>query len=730
MALEPANLQEALRQAMERINAMEQQQLQHAAQLQQAAAAAQAAQGAAQQAQQQFQQAQQGAAAGAAGAVPAGGGQPTPGSLPGTSGDGGIASFANRYTPEAFMGEEVAWAEWSRVFRSWIGRFFQGRMHINLEIVEVLRDDSMKLADLNLEAASSDILAALEQQGRELYHVLIMFVRGKAQRLVLNAGEGEGFEAWRLLIRRFRPTSVATTVGRLIEVLGTSFEGSLADGLAELERRVVLWERDAGEVMSDSLKIGIVVKSMQAGSYREHLLLSAGRSRTWGAFVKEVEAIDLAMRNNLSGSAPMDLDSFQPGQFNGKCSFCGVQGHKQADCRKKAAAKKGGGGGHDGHHGAGAGGGKGAKGGGNKVCSFCGKTGHLVATCWKKDSSGGKGKGKGGSGGKGKGKGKGKSKGKFGGKGKGFCEVDGSTDGGWWADDGTWVQGEWWPDDSWSAWTWDQAAPPAGQAPVAGAPKLAELAELGGDFGLCALDSSQFFAHYMKSHSCHGYEEQQEFDRTISTISCMRVKQQQVCELPLESLGAGERDDRAHRALRFGVDTAACTTVVPSAHPAVRGYRTHVDARVGTLYSTAGKTTIADEGQKMLVESSKQGTSLIRSRVADVRRALLSVKDMTNNGHFVVFGPDCAFAHKPKTGRTTHFESTTTGWDHTVMVEPPNAANNIMNEMIATKSAERAEAHEALETQEPKWPSMPAVIEQALGVHTSRSGFHWPGARL
>ena len=60
----------------------------------------------------------------------------------------------------------------------------------------------------------------LPKQPKESHHTTVTPMRGEAQKLVMNAGEGEDFEAWRLLVRRRKPTSVLT------EVLSRGFEGT------------------------------------------------------------------------------------------------------------------------------------------------------------------------------------------------------------------------------------------------------------------------------------------------------------------------------------------------------------------------------------------------------------------------------------------------------------------------------------------------------------------------
>ena len=149
------------------------------------------------------------------------------------------------------------------------------------------------------------------------------------------------------------------------------------------------------------------------------------------------------------------------------------------------------------------------------------------------------------------------------------------------------------------------------------------------------------------------------------------------------------------RTLRFGMDTVVCTTVVMSGHPAARGIVVHTDEKVRTICSTAGKTAIKGEGQRYLVAKGDEGPQFLRTRKADVRRAFLSMKNMSHTGHHVVLGPDCALAHKPKAGRTTHFVSTSTGWDHTVVLETPNVANKVLQDVIATKQVEKTSSQDA-----------------------------------
>ena len=68
----------------------------------------------------------------------------------------------------------------------------------------------------------------------ELYHVLIMLTRRRAQRLVLKTAEPEGLVAYRILLRRYEPVSTVTTVSKLVDLLATTFSGDLMDSFIDL----------------------------------------------------------------------------------------------------------------------------------------------------------------------------------------------------------------------------------------------------------------------------------------------------------------------------------------------------------------------------------------------------------------------------------------------------------------------------------------------------------------
>ena len=101
-----------------------------------------------------------------------------------------------------------------------------------------------------------------------------------------------------------------------------------------------------------------------------------------------------------------------------------------------------------------------------------------------------------------------------------------------------------------------------------------------------------------------------------------------------------DRLDPLQRSITFGIDTAACKTVVPTNHPATRGYLVHKDSLLGCAYSTAGRDKVYDQGKRILCTLDETGEPMaIESRKVDCRRPLMAVTEMTDCGGWVCFQP-------------------------------------------------------------------------------------------
>ena len=168
----------------------------------------------------------------------------------------GFGAFEARYQPENFTGEDTGWRDWSRVFRTGAGRFQRGRVQEIIRSVEARPGDEATVAelDLRLEEWAS---AELKSVATDFCHALILFCKGKALKIVLTNNEGEGFEVWRALVSKYQPTSKASVVGKLAEILRTPFDGDLLDALTTFREE----DHDlrGSETISGSLKICCVI---------------------------------------------------------------------------------------------------------------------------------------------------------------------------------------------------------------------------------------------------------------------------------------------------------------------------------------------------------------------------------------------------------------------------------------------------------------------------------------
>ena len=146
--------------------------------------------------------------------------------------------------------------------------------------------------------------------------------------------------------------------------------------------------------------------------------------------------------------------------------------------------------------------------------------------------------------------------------------------------------------------------------------------------------------------------------------------------------------------ITFAIDSAACTTVVPTQHEAARGYKVWKDQAYGRTYGTAkkGGSRIKDEGKRIL-QTKIQGGELpkrLTTRVADVHRPLMAVGDMVDKGHAVLFDAGGSYAMNKKTGVKTPFVRKGKGWEVAFDLEAPETANEVSRRIIAEMTEAKA----------------------------------------
>eukprot|EP00971_Amphidinium_carterae_P334658 6470061-Amphidinium_carterae.1 len=127
--------------------------------------------------------------------------------------------------------------------------------------------------------------------------------------IVVNSGEQQGLKAWQKLIEQYEPNQRTRFAGQLQALLGWKFSGDVESKLEAFEREIVRWEQGSGEQLSDSIRIGIVLRQLEESQLKQHLVMNAQRLVLWRDFKREVSNIRRAQIN--LGPVPMDLDALR-----------------------------------------------------------------------------------------------------------------------------------------------------------------------------------------------------------------------------------------------------------------------------------------------------------------------------------------------------------------------------------------------------------------------------------
>ena len=118
--------------------------------------------------------------------------------------------------------------------------------------------------------------------------------------------------------------------------------------------------------------------------------------------------------------------------------------------------------------------------------------------------------------------------------------------------------------------------------------------------------------------------------------------------------------------LRFGVDSGAALTVVRS--DVATDYPV-VSMRKRFLRAANGQA-IPDLGNKEITLKDGYGHRIVRTAVADVSKNLLSVSQLVDAGHEVVFSPKKSVIRHLQTGRVKEIERTNGVYEVSYQMEP------------------------------------------------------------
>ena len=209
--------------------------------------------------------------------------------------------------PEVFDGRPQSWKDWHVVMRSYIAATSARLGELTRQAVA----DSSYVGNELLPDAESTELSA------KLFLWLVQTCRGPALDLVVNAGEGNGLEAWRCLVQSYDPKGSSRLAGQLLKLMSWSFAGDVLSRLEAFERELQNYEARSGEAVSEPIRIGMVLNNLPASPLKEHLVFNAGRLEAWPGFRDEIRNVQTAQAA-ASRAAPMDLGALGKGRGKGK----------------------------------------------------------------------------------------------------------------------------------------------------------------------------------------------------------------------------------------------------------------------------------------------------------------------------------------------------------------------------------------------------------------------------
>ncbi|CAK0792782.1 unnamed protein product, partial [Prorocentrum cordatum] len=149
--------------------------------------------------------------------------------------------------PDVFAGEEHLRNDWKVIFKAYCG-VVNADLLAGMRLAESVDEASVQIDDF--------IEENMRQASQQLYYILLLLCRHHPLTTIVNAGENEGFQAWRKLVEYYEPNARSRIAGQLLNLLNFS--------------------------------IGIVLWQLEEGPLRQHLWLNATRLVEWQDFRREV----------------------------------------------------------------------------------------------------------------------------------------------------------------------------------------------------------------------------------------------------------------------------------------------------------------------------------------------------------------------------------------------------------------------------------------------------------
>ena len=228
------------------------------------------------------------------------------------------------YRPETRDQETEQWMDWRFAFVSYLG-VVDAQFAAEIERVE---------STANEEKLMATMAEATQVRSRELYAILLSFVRNRPAKLVRSVPQSNGYEAWRQLTLEMMPSSRQRQLALITQLTSTRLDGtkSLGEQLGKYEELVREYERVSGTTFSEDLKVSTLIAAAPQ-ALQAQLHMSLGPSTTYTSVREKIllyerstakwhTATPLAMpslSSSSNGPAPMEIDRVQDkGKGKGK----------------------------------------------------------------------------------------------------------------------------------------------------------------------------------------------------------------------------------------------------------------------------------------------------------------------------------------------------------------------------------------------------------------------------
>ena len=169
------------------------------------------------------------------------------------------------FGPSTAKEERDQFPDWKHKMKTWLSAV-EPELAEDLNKVESARDTPFPMADFSPRTKERSV---------KFYSILASYTKNEPLRVIKSMTDYNGLEAWRNLIQEHEPYTRGRGLALLNKVLNHKFDNKKThlENLVAFEEAIETYETAANDVMSDDVKVSIVMNNME-GPVRQHLLLT------------------------------------------------------------------------------------------------------------------------------------------------------------------------------------------------------------------------------------------------------------------------------------------------------------------------------------------------------------------------------------------------------------------------------------------------------------------------